>query len=92
MVQGIPKTIILTFSTIVGTLIGILLSWTFMTYIASPVFNFIAIEILKIKSFSMWEIYITKIIGYLVFLIIVVVVINITLKLTKKILLKEEPT
>ena len=92
MAQRIQKTIILTISIIVGTLIGILLSWACMTYIASPVFNFVAIYVLKIKSFSMWEIYITKIFGYLVFLTIVVVVINITVKLTKKILLKKEPT
>ncbi len=86
------KTIILTISIIVGTLIGTLLSWACMTYIISPAFNFVAINVLKIQSFSKWEIYITNIIGYLVFLTIVVVVINITLKLTKKILLKEDPT
>ena len=92
MAQRIQKTIILTFSIIVGTLIGILLSWACMTYIASPVFSFVAINVLKIKSFSIWETYITKIVGYLVFLIIVFVVINMILKLTKKFLLKEEPT
>lgn len=92
--KRILRTSILTISIVIGALIGVLLSWTFMTYVASPVFNLAVNELLNIDFYSnsMWVIYITYFLDYLIFVLIVIAVINITVKLTKKVFLNEEPT
>ncbi len=86
------KTAVLTLSYIVGGFAGLLLSWAFMTYVVSPLFGYVANEIFDIKFSSMFVTYLIDFIAYLIFIMIVIAVINITLKLTKKIFLKEEET
>ena len=86
------KNAVLALSFIVGGCAGLLLSWSIMTYVISPLFNYVASGIFNIKFSSMFGIYLIDFTGYLIFIMIVISVINITIKLTKKIFLKEEET